>query len=69
MSSKIHNILNGHIDSSTFSEDLVCRAFISNYLGEKKLLDWETIIVKMVVLDVTSEGKNMLIFGINFQRT
>ena len=57
MSSKIHNILNGHIDSSTFSEDLVCRAFISNYLGEKKLLDWETIIVKMVVLDVTSEGK------------
>lgn len=57
MSSKINNILNGHIDSNTFSEDLVCRAFISNYLGEKKLLDWETIIIKMIILDATSEGK------------
>ena len=69
MSSKIHNILNGHIDSSTFSEDLVCRAFISNYLGEKKLLDWETIIVKMVVLDVTSEGKKHADFWHKLQRT
>ena len=37
MSSKVSNILNGHIDSTSFSEDMVCRAFISNYLGEKKL--------------------------------
>lgn len=57
MSSKIQNILNGHIDSTTFSEDLVCRAFISNYLGDKKLLDWETIIVKMIILDATWEEK------------
>ena len=57
MSSKIQNILNGHIDSATFSEDLVCRAFISNYLGDKKLLDWETIIVKMIILDATWEEK------------
>ena len=57
MSSKIQNILNGHIDSTAFSEDLVCRAFISNYLGDKKLLDWETIIVKMIILDATWEEK------------
>lgn len=57
MSSKIQNILNGHIDSTIFSEDLICRAFISNYLGDKKLLDWETIIIKMIILDATLEEK------------
>lgn len=57
MSSKIQNILNGHIDSTIFSEDLICCAFISNYLGDKKLLDWETIIIKMIILDATLEEK------------
>lgn len=57
MTSRISNILNGRIDKNTFSEDLVCRAFISNYLGEKKLLEWDTIIVKMIILDSASEEK------------
>lgn len=57
MSSKIQRILNGHIAPDTFSEDLVCRAFISSYLGEKKLLDWETLIVRMMILDATGEEK------------
>ena len=56
-SSRISSILNGHIDSTTFSEDLVCRAFISNYLGEKKLLEWEAILVKLLILDATAEEK------------
>jgi len=57
MSTKISNILNGHFTSETFSEDVVCRAFVSSYLGEKKLLDWNTIIVKMIILDLDSETK------------
>lgn len=57
MSSRVSNILNGHIDSATFSEDLVCRAFISSYLGDRKLLEWETIIVKTLILDTTTEEK------------
>ena len=51
LSAKVSAILNGHIDSSTFSEDLVCRAFLSNYLGEKKLMEWERILVKMIIID------------------
>ena len=57
MSSKVSNILNGHIDSTSFSEDMVCRAFITNYLGEKKLQDWEQLIVKIIILDGIAEEK------------
>ena len=57
MSSKVSNILNGHVDSTSFSEDMVCRAFISNYLGEKKLQEWEQLIIKMIILDGIAEEK------------
>ena len=56
-STKISTMLTGHLTPETFSEDLVCRAFISSYLGEKKLLDWEPIIVRMLVLGMQSEEK------------
>ena len=56
-STKISTMLTGHLAPETFSEDLVCRAFISSYFGEKKLLDWEPIIVRMLVLGIQSEEK------------
>lgn len=56
-SAKIRSMLAGLITSETFSEDLVCRAFVSSYLGEKRLLDWEPIIVRMLVLGMQSEEK------------
>lgn len=62
MSAKISAILNGHISADTFSEDLVCRAFISSYLGEKKLLGWEMIIVRMIILGADSDDKKHLDF-------
>ena len=48
LTTKISTMLAGMFTPETFSEDVVCRAFISSYLGEKKLLDWEPIIVKMI---------------------
>ena len=60
MSSRVSNILNGHIDGSSFSEDLVCRAFITNYLGEKKLQDWEQLLIKIIILDGTAEEKKRI---------
>lgn len=57
MSSKVNTILAGHVSAETFNEDLVCRAFISNYMGEKRLLDWESIIVKMIILGGSDEEK------------
>ena len=62
MSSRVSAILNGHFTSESFSEDVVCRAFITNYLGEKKLLDWEAIIVKMIILGGASDEKKRVDF-------
>ena len=56
-STKISAMLAGHLTPETFSEDIVCRAFISSYLGEKKLLDWEPIIIRMLILGLKSEEK------------
>ncbi len=68
MSSRVSNILNGHIDNTSFSEDMVCRAFISNYLGEKKLLDWEQLIIKMLILDGTADEKKRIDFWYKIAR-
>ena len=57
MSNKISSILNGHFTVETFSEDVVCRGFISSYLGEKRLLEWSVIIIKMIILGLVSEEK------------
>ena len=56
-SNKISQMLSGYLDANNFSIDLACRAFISSYLGDKKLLDWETIIIKMVILSSPNEEK------------
>lgn len=68
MTTRISHILNGRIDRDTFSEDLVCRAFISNYLGDKKLLEWDTIIVRMMILDCASEEKKRTDFWYKLSR-
>ena len=57
MSVKISTLLNGHLSAETFNEDVVLRCFISAYMGEKKVLDWNMIIVKMIVLALESEHK------------
>jgi hypothetical protein len=61
MSSKINTILSGQITADTFTEDLACLAFISSYLGEKKLLEWDDIIVRMIISGANSEEKNITI--------
>ena len=62
MSSRVSNLLNGHIDGTSFNEDIVCRAFITNYLGEKKLQDWEQLLIKIIILDGTAEEKKRIDF-------
>lgn len=68
MSSRITNILSGYLDSSIFSEDMACRAFISNYLGDKKLLEWDSIIVKMIILDGLYEEKKRNDFWVRLSK-
>ena len=56
-SSKMTNILEGYVTSETFNEDLVCRAFVTSYLNDKKLLDWNEIIIRLLILGLESETK------------
>lgn len=56
-SAKGLSILAGHLNGADFNFDTGCRAIVSSYLGDKKLLDWEDIIVKMIILSIAGEEK------------
>ena len=57
MSAKMTTLLVGYFNSELFSEDVVCRGFICSYLNDKKLLDWNEILVRLFILGLSSEEK------------
>ena len=59
---RINQMLNGYLNDKEFNEDVVIRAIVSADLGDKKLLDWETIIVKMIILGLPEEEKRRIDF-------
>ena len=59
---RITQMLNGYLNDKEFNEDVVIRAIVSADLGDKKLLDWETIIVKMIILGLPEEEKRRIDF-------
>ena len=67
-SSKITTMLSGYLNAESFSTDLGVRAIVSSYLGDKKLLEWDGIIVKMMILDLKSEAKRQLDFYVKLQK-
>lgn len=68
MSSRINALLSDYYNPQSFSEDVVCRAFISDYLGSKKLFDWEHIIIRMLILGLESENKKKIDFYTRLQK-
>lgn len=40
---------------SQFNDDLGYRGLLSGYLGSDKMLDWDTIIIRLLILDVQSD--------------
>lgn len=62
---KVSALLAGHLTAEVFNEDVACKAFLSNYLGEKRLLEWEGIIVRIIILGAEKEEKKRSNF---FQR-
>lgn len=60
--SKVMNIIGDYYRPDTFSKDMVCRGLITGYLGDKKLLEWPTIIVRMIILGSDSEQKKRMEF-------
>lgn len=53
-SPRVMNIISPYLQADSFREDDGIRGLISSYLGEKKLLDWESIVVKMMILDMSA---------------
>ena len=60
--SKVMNIIGDYYRADTFSQDMVFRGLITGYLGEKKLLEWADIIVKLIILGSESELKKRVEF-------
>lgn len=67
-SQKILTMLSGYLNAETFNRDLGCRAFVSSYLGDKKVLDWDTIILKLILFGAQSEEKKRRDFFIRLEK-
>lgn len=57
MTSKMTTLMEPYMTPEAFSEDVVCRAMISSFLGEKKVVDWEDIVIRMFILDMDEEER------------
>lgn len=67
-SQKIRTMLSGYLNAETFNRDLGCRAFVSSYLGDKKVHDWDTIVLKLILLGAQSEEKKRRDFFIRLEK-
>ena len=57
LTNKLQHLLAAYQNRDAFSEDVCNRAFLTAYLGERQLLEWDGIITKMFILDLPSEEK------------
>ena len=67
-SAKVMSILEAYFTPEVFSEDIALRADISSYLAEKKLLDWDSIIIKMILLGRKSEEAKRIAFFLRMEK-
>ena len=56
-SARISTLMQNYLTPEAFSEDIFYRAVVSDYLGQKKVLDWEDIVIRLIVLGQESEAK------------
>lgn len=56
-SSRINKLMQNYLTPTAFSEDVFYRAIISDYMAQKKVLDWEEIFIRLIVLGLESEAK------------
>jgi hypothetical protein len=68
MSAKVQALISGYLTPELFSPEMVCRAFISCYMGEKKLLDWDAILIKLLIMCAASDSKKRIDTFIKIER-
>lgn len=62
-------LIEGSLTPELINEDVAVRAFITSYLGDKKIFEWKVIIAKLIALDLDSEEKKRLDFYYRFHKT
>ena len=67
-SKKVMPLLAGKLDEVNFTVDLANRAIVSSYLGDKKALEWDMIIVKMIILSAQPDEKKSNDFYLKLYR-
>jgi len=56
-SAKCNNMLESYYNNGEFTQDVGCRAFISGFMNSDKLLEWNDIIVRLIIMDGIEEER------------
>lgn len=56
-SNRIMQLLQNYLTPEAFGEDVFYRAVISDLLGQKKVLEWEDIVIRLIIMDANHEQK------------
>ena len=56
-SNRIMQLLQNYLTPEAFGEDVFYRAVISDLLGQKKVLEWEDIVIRLIIMDANHDQK------------
>lgn len=56
-SNRIMQLLQNYLTPEAFGEDVFYRAVISDLLGQKKVLEWEDVVIRLIIMDANHDQK------------
>lgn len=56
-SNRIMQLLQNYLTPEAFGEDVFYRAVISDLLGQKKVLEWEDVVIRLIIMDANKEQR------------
>lgn len=66
-SSQMMNLLKPYYQDGNINHDIAVRAFISNLMGQGRVLDWDNIIVRMILMGRAVDQKKQVTFYANLR--
>lgn len=67
-SARVAGVLGDYYSKEAFHEEVAVRGLLSVYLGQQKVLDWETIICRLIILGAESDAKKSTDFYFRMER-
>ncbi len=68
-SSPMKKLLMPFYQDRNINTDIAVRGFISKYMDQQRVLDWDTIIVRLILLGAKSEEKKQTAFYVNLRKS